>query len=368
MTGFEYSWVRDEQEFEALQDEWEVLLQRCSTRNMCMTWEWMWNWWRVYGERHRLSLLAIHRHGDLVGLVPLYQAAERQFSVEPARALRFLGNGETGGDFLDVICEAAHQREVLATMAQALIQASDTWDVLELAPLPADSLTRRFLGELFRKRRYAVGRAINTLSPYLDLPSSWDVFLHRIDKSLRSVLRYRTNQLMHKHRVRFERCRRPEEFEPFFAKLVQLHQRLWQGRGISGAFESEQYHRFHRNFAEVALHKDWLRLFLLKIDDETVGAVCGYHFEDIGYFFQMGHSSGWMNHHLDIILIGRAIRDAIDSGLTQFRFMRSDSEYTLRWTKHSQMNVHWVVRPEPRPQPADVAASGSRRPSYHRAV
>jgi CelD/BcsL family acetyltransferase involved in cellulose biosynthesis len=329
----------------------------------------MWNWWKVYGGRNQLHLLAIRNRGELVGLAPLLRAPERRPGEENGWVLRFLGNGETGCDYLDVICDATHQREVLATIARVLIEASEEWNVVELSALPADSMTRRYLGDFLRRRNYLVGRARNTVCPYLDLPSSWDVFLHRIDKGLRSILRYKTNQLLHRHRVRFERCCRESQFDTFFATLVRLHQHLWQGRGISGAFGSESYHRFHRNFAEAAMERDWLRLFLLRIDDEPVGAVCGYHFGEVGYFFQMGHDSGSATQPLDVILIGRAIRDAIDSGLTQFRFMRSDSEYTLRWTKHSHMNTHWEVRPAASMRLGGMALASERASrTYNRAV
>ncbi len=345
MTGFEFSWIRDEKGFEALQDEWEALLARSGLNSMCLSWEWMWTWWRVYGGRSQLALLSIRRRGELVGLAPLLRAPERRPGREIGWAFRFLGNGETGSDYLDVICDTAYQREVLATLAEVLVEEAEGWDVVELSALPAHSVTRRFLSDFLSRRNFFVGRARNQVCPYLDLPSSWDVFLRRIDKGLRSVLRYRTNQLLHRHRVRFERCRRESQFDASFGTLVRLHQHLWEGRGISGAFASESYYRFHRKFAQEALRRDWLRLFVLRIDDEPVGAVCGYHFGDVGYFFQMGYDHGWSGLQLDIILVGRAIRDAIDSGLSQFRFMHSDSEYTLRWTKHSHMNTHWEVRP-----------------------
>ena len=66
--------VTDSEEFESLRGLWDSLLARSSDNDAYLTWEWLFTWWRHYGEGKKLNILLIEDEGRIIGIVPLMQA------------------------------------------------------------------------------------------------------------------------------------------------------------------------------------------------------------------------------------------------------------------------------------------------------
>ena len=64
--------TRDSDSLDALREEWESLLERCSSATIYQTWEWNQAWWQAFGKGKQLRLVQILRDGQLVGIAPLY--------------------------------------------------------------------------------------------------------------------------------------------------------------------------------------------------------------------------------------------------------------------------------------------------------
>ncbi|NJN79108.1 MAG: hypothetical protein HC797_00780 [Anaerolineales bacterium] len=64
--------VENIQQFESLREEWNTLLFQCPDRDIFLTWEWLFAWWKNLGQHdNALWLLLIYEADKLIGIAPL---------------------------------------------------------------------------------------------------------------------------------------------------------------------------------------------------------------------------------------------------------------------------------------------------------
>ena len=133
--------ARDQQsaQLDDLRNEWGELFDVAPTASPALRWEWVREWWRiygpVYGERgHGLRIMTIRRGPELIGVLPLYQKS----AAGPwgARRLRFISTGEaefeeTCAEYLDLLHAPDESPACIKVISQFLDKAR--WDEVYLS-------------------------------------------------------------------------------------------------------------------------------------------------------------------------------------------------------------------------------------------
>ncbi|MFC1864048.1 hypothetical protein ACFL1Z_08880, partial [Thermodesulfobacteriota bacterium] len=89
------------EQFSKLRDEWDMLLGMSGTGNIFLTWEWLYHWWMVYGNRDdNLFIITVRENGKLIGLAPFYVTIMFNNMI---RVVRFLGSNMVYSDHLNLI-------------------------------------------------------------------------------------------------------------------------------------------------------------------------------------------------------------------------------------------------------------------------
>ena len=131
-------------------DEWRALNERARAGTMFLGPEWLLPWWTQFGEGRELATLCVRESGRLIGLLPLFIERVRLGGIG-VRRLAFLGDGDTGCDYLDVLADPGREREVLEHCLAKLMELP--WDVCDLDGLLRDGFTA--MRPLTRKGRRA---------------------------------------------------------------------------------------------------------------------------------------------------------------------------------------------------------------------
>ena len=81
-----------------------VLAQSCSD-NIFLTWEWVFNWWQIYGKNKKLFVLTLTDQNEtIVAIAPFYCRRKRILKSFRINEVRFLGTGEDVSPvYLDII-------------------------------------------------------------------------------------------------------------------------------------------------------------------------------------------------------------------------------------------------------------------------
>src|SRR5207237_1277483 len=96
--------------------------------------------------RRRGARRHMREGGRLIGLMPLFAETIRLGGVR-VRRVAFIGDGETGCDYLDALAEPGREREVLERCLDALLEME--WDLCDLDDLWRESFTAGQLAARF---------------------------------------------------------------------------------------------------------------------------------------------------------------------------------------------------------------------------
>ena len=106
--------------FEALQTlskEWNNLLNKSSSNNIFLTWEWISLWWEIFKEDAELYVITVKdKESQIIGIAPL-KIVNLTYNGFPFRQLEFIGSGKgISADYLNIIIECGREEEVINEM------------------------------------------------------------------------------------------------------------------------------------------------------------------------------------------------------------------------------------------------------------
>lgn len=320
-------------EFDALQAEWDGLVDSSDQAVFFLRWHWNRTWWRMYAPANsRLCLITCRdEQRRLVGLAPLYLRTQVHYDLVPVRQITFLGTGTDlkTSEYLDIIAARGYERPVAETIAHA-IRARKDWDRLWLWCVPSASVTLRLLGGALgpaaRITHLEESRVVDTSS---DWASTRAGFSQNIDRVIRHVFKVPGMQ--------FSTVEHAAELEPALDDLVRLHQARWTSRGEPGSFVLPGFAEFLRETARQAFAEGRLRLWRLRANGVAVAALIGFHDRGTTHYLQSGidPSPAYKAYSLGRAIIGLAIKHSVgEPGTRKFDFMGGLAPYKKSWTPH----------------------------------
>lgn len=300
--------------FDTVASAWSELALRSG--NVFGTPDWLEAWWCHYGRGRRLSLWGWQRDGRLVAVLPLYVFRERA-----PRVLRFIGYGP--GDELGPVCA----REDVSSAAEALrlALASEGADALLAERLPAGHGWRERLG----------GRVLDREpSPVVRFEGlDWDGYLAGRSAHFRAEVRRHERKLRRDHDVRFRLADDPARLDADIDLLFSLHAMRWLDAGSEFCTVDET---FQREFVRIAFDRGWLLLTFLEVDGAPAAAAYGFRFGDADNYYQGGWNPELAHLRVGNVLVSHAMRSALESGRSEFRFLRGGESYKYRYATHDE--------------------------------
>ena len=323
---------RDETGFDALRDEWNVLLGRSRFDTIFLTWEWQSTWWRHLGaQRGPLYLLAAREAGRLIGILPLYLS-----QADDVHCLTVVGCVEVS-DYLDLIIEAGQEDIVYDAFLSWLTgPEAPAWDVAELCNQPAASLAYTRLAELARGRGLRVEVMQEDVCPVITLPrpgedeDGWELYLSSLDKKDRHEIRRKLRRIEREAPDAALRIvRGGTELPAAIESFIALH-RL--SRPDKHAFMTEEMQAYFRAVAAVLAERGWLQLSFLDIGDQPAATYFCFDYHDDILVYNSGYdtsaspqlSPGW-------VLLAELIQHAIAEGRIRFDFLQGNEDYKYRF-------------------------------------
>jgi CelD/BcsL family acetyltransferase involved in cellulose biosynthesis len=239
--------------------------------------------------------------------------------------------------------------------AQALLEAlgKQRLDLFVGESVPADEGWSAFLGAKVLRR---------TGSPVLRFRGeSWEDLLANRSANFREQVRRRERKLRREHDVRFRLSDDPARLNDDLDILFSLHGARWHGGGEWFTSTSEA---FHREFAICALERGWLRLWMLEVDGMPVAAWYGFRFGDAESYYQAGRDPAWSGASVGFVLLVHTIREALEDGVGEYRFLEGGESYKYRFTREDPgLETIGLARTAAGAAAIGAARSLGRRPS-----
>jgi CelD/BcsL family acetyltransferase involved in cellulose biosynthesis len=320
--------------FAALQQEWDELLQSSGSDGLFLTWEWLFTWWKHLARERQLSILAVRRDGELAALAPCAVRRPSLIHRRPLPVLEFLGSGLVGSDYLDVIVRRGREPEV----QQALVSwLGEKRLMLQWTQVKRDASQASGVISALGGKGWGVVEAVTNICPFIPLAGkSWESYLATLGAEHRYNFHRKWKRLNRDYTVQFDRVSTPAQCRESIDLVIAQHNLRWRDRGGSDAFHAPGLVEFHREFSQIALDRDWLRLYVLRLDGQPAASLYGFLYRATFYFYQSGFDAAYEKHSVGLVTMGLAIKSAIEDGVQEYDLLHGNETYKSHWSCDSR--------------------------------
>jgi CelD/BcsL family acetyltransferase involved in cellulose biosynthesis len=297
-----------------------------------LTHEWLFSWWKHLAPGRELSIVTAQEGDKLIGIMPLVKRMPQYARMMP-RIAEFLGSGVIGSDYLDLAIERGREAEVIPAFAREL----NRWGLmLQLNQIRADNCLAAGLAAALGAGWTAVESNIN-VCPFIDLRNhSWESYLASLSASQRYSFNRKWRALEKAFDVRLDIIEDLKDAERGLDIVIDLHGKRWGSRGTSEAFQTSAITSFHREFVTQAARRGWLRLMILNLDNVPAAAIYGLRYGPTFYFYQSGLDPLYSKQSVGLVIMGLAIKRAIEEGASEYDLLHGDEEYKFHWTREQR--------------------------------
>jgi CelD/BcsL family acetyltransferase involved in cellulose biosynthesis len=261
--------VDDRRAFLRLEPDWNRLLRAGAAQTPFLTWEWLHSWWTHLGHAGRLNIIVVRQGDEMVAIAPLTTIG---LWPRPFSRTRFLGWGQAGSDYLDLLVQPGFERAAANAVARVLAASGHSLILDHLAP----GASAAFLRAPLTAAGWSIHESVQDCCPFIPLAGhTWDSYLGSLGPAHRANVRRRLRALEHEFPVAFALVP-PHERLATLDRLAWFHERRWMARGGSSAFSTIPLRAFHADASRRMSERGWLRLYALRLDGVTVAAMYGF--------------------------------------------------------------------------------------------
>jgi len=277
--------ITDIEQLSTIKDQWDRLNQTQHDFQIFHSTDWICSWLDTFWQIHwRLKVLTAWQDEQLIAIVPLYYQQKTIFSLT---TLYPLGQGEAeekeiSSEYLDIIIHPKHKSATISYITDWIKKSSChqlVWQALNEKSTAFEILT-------------STKQNISTSKATRYLVNTQDWAMSHLSKNMRSRYRRGLNQLTKVDaKIGWVKT---ENIEQYWQIMKKFHQKRWLGKDKTGAFCSNEFNLFHKNFRQQA--PDNITMSAIWINDAPVAI--HYYFNDSTtlYFYQSGWDEDEYSH------------------------------------------------------------------------
>jgi len=329
--GVSVDCVEDAWGFTSLRPRWNELLRASDSDNPFLTWEWLHTWWAHLRGSSDLRLIVVRSGDELIAIAPL-RLVNGPLSF--LSRLEFLGTGDAGSDYLDLIVRRGRETEGVQAIA-GYIKSHGL--AVRFNHLPPSSLAAQLAAQL-ADDGWTVATAADGTCPVIPLAGhSFDSYLATLGSSHRANVRRRVKALGQQFELRFDLVTAGAERRAMLAAMTAFHDRRYEDRGGSSAFSAASVRAFQEEVTRRALDRGWLRMYVLRLNGETAAVMYGFNYGGRFYFYQHGFDDRYKAHSVGLVLMALSVRAAIDEGAREFDMLWGVEPYKFLWAREARI-------------------------------
>ena len=299
--------------YEGTEKEWQNLLSDSDTDTLFITHQWQRVWWDQFGDGAEMLLLGFKDDTSLEGIAPL---SRRNGTIS------FIG-GKDWCDYNDFPVLRGAERRFYPSLVDHL--EGEAWETLKLSSLREGSPTLEYLPGLARQHGYLVQVLEEGVSPGVDLPSTWDMFLQGLSKKDRHEIRRKMRRIDSMGEdFRWYKLSEPGEVESNLEDFIAL---MKFGREDKRSFLTPPRESFFRNISIEMARECIFKLFFLEFKGERVAAVICFDYGRSRLLYNSGFNPAFGYYSVGLVLKALCIKDAIEEGKSYFDFLRGAEPY-----------------------------------------
>jgi CelD/BcsL family acetyltransferase involved in cellulose biosynthesis len=317
--------------FTSLRPRWNELLRASTSDTPFLTWEWLHTWWVHLRESSALRLIVVRAGDELIAIAPLRLVTS---PLSFLSRLEFLGTGNAGSDYLDLIVRRGREAESLQAIARFLTARGLA---VRFNHLPPTSLAARLAAQL-AGACWTTATADDGTCPIIPLAGqTFDSYLATLGSSHRANVRRRIKAIGQQFEMRFDLVTTDAERRQMLAALAVFHAKRYSDRGGSSAFSAPNVRAFQEEITRRALDRGWLRMYALRLNGEIAAVMYGFSYGGTFSFYQHGFDDRYKAQSIGLVLMGLSVRAAIDEGAREFDMLWGTEPYKFLWARDARI-------------------------------
>lgn len=308
--------------FKNIYTEWCELLEKSLTPHVFMLPEFLSSWWETLGSG-KLHVVTVRDEKEtLVAIFPFFETTDAG-----KKTLNLLGCKNVS-DYLDIIVHKNYEKEVYEVLQNYLSQKLQ-WDTLSFCSLPEKSRTRTFLKTFAQNHSLNLTETVQDVTPKIALPATWDSYLAELNRKDRHEIRRKERKLLtNEPSATVTVLSKPEEVRAFLPEFIRLHK-------LSSQEKEDFWDEAHITFFITAIpalaRQGVVKIFVLSIDEKAVATMLLFDYHNRYELYNSGFDPASRDLSPGMVLIGHAIRDAIEQGREVYDFLRGDESYKFKF-------------------------------------
>jgi CelD/BcsL family acetyltransferase involved in cellulose biosynthesis len=300
--------VRDARQLKVHRKAWDRLIEESPEPDLSQTYEWMTSWLDSFWTHRPISFLFVWEGERLVALLPLLDDRRGEFWCRGTLVLR--ANPHSG--HREILCSIALDKVLDASLAH--LQRSRDRVRVGWKRMQQDSEVSQALeGALRRHTLMTIGVAS------CEVPVAR--FEGDVDSSIAARVPLFREMLLEKRRkmeaggeVKWFVADREEQLDRAMRDALTIESQNWRAAANAPYDDSAGIAAFHDQFSRRSADREWLRIYVLHLEDRPVSYIYGVVFRNEYCILKESHDGRDASLTPGDVLLGIALEDIQDQG------------------------------------------------------
>lgn len=331
--------IDNAEELLGLSKEWNKLLESCSHRNIFMTFEWIYSWWKHFGKGRNLYVLVASEEGQIKGIAPLMVSKIKNVGIR-ARKIEFIGMPLSDySDFIIDYRDIKKGDEILQAFCDFLKSNKKDWDLINLNRIQEGSPTLKIFRSIRKPSRLSGGFSCDFAPRLVRGPSSIKDNKQRVHKELRQdnkdpekSMGRSVKRFLRDGKGKLTSCNNNKEGCSEKIELIfSQHIKRWEGTPTTSMFNDENHREFFIEVMDLLMPKGLADIIYLPFNEKPAAFLLVFMYNDVFCDYMSTSDSSLSRYSPGRVLLKLSMDSEISSRYGVYDFMRGNHRYKLKY-------------------------------------
>lgn len=332
--------INNLEKFKNLKKDWNEILDKSNNKNIFLTWEWLFEWYRNLACNMELYIVIIKHSEEIIGIAPFIKNKKNNFKI-----IEFLGSSFVYSDYLDLIIKKEFEGIAIKELFSFLQSNSTDWDIIKLSDFYLDSINKDFILKEASNNSLILKTEEISKCPYITLPQKMEDFYRGIGHDTRYKIKKSMKKLMHLHKTSIISVNNQKLLEQAIFMMFELNCKRWSIEHGKGSFYTKNIKDFNLAISKRFLENGWLRFDYMEVENKMISYCYNFKFNNkiYGYSTSYNIDKKFIKYSPGKILQIKCIESAIKENINEYDMLRGTSKYKYNLTKKERQLINIFV-------------------------